>query len=51
MQSLGVLEKQSRKRHDWRLVLVSSPFGLPLRVDQPSVPLHEIYEDEEEDDD
>lgn len=30
---------------------MSSPFGLPLRVDQPSVPLHEIYEDEEEDDD
>jgi hypothetical protein len=30
---------------------MSSPFGLPLRVDQPSVPPHEIYEDEEEDDD
>ena len=51
MQCLGILEKESRKRHDWWLVLMSSPFGLPLRVDQPSVPSHEIYEDKEEDDD
>lgn len=51
LQRLEFLEKASGKRFTWRLVLMTtSPFGLPLRVDLPNVDPTE-WEDEEEDGD
>lgn len=51
LQGVGILEITSRPRHARRLVLMTtSPFGLPLRVDLPTVDPTE-WEDEEEDGD
>lgn len=51
MRGMEFLEKASRKRFERRLVLMTtSPFGLPLRVDLPTVDPTE-WEDDEEDGD
>jgi len=52
LRGLGILEKTGWARHARRLVLMStaSPFGLPLRVDLPTVDPTD-WEDDEEDGD
>lgn len=51
LRGVGILEKTGWARHARRLVLMTtSPFGLPLRVDLPTVDPTE-WEDEEEDGD
>ena len=52
LRGVGILEKTGWPRHARRLVLMStaSPFGLPLRVDLPTVDPTD-WEDEEEDGD
>jgi hypothetical protein len=48
---MGILEIAGWPGFTWRLVLMTtSPFGLPLRVDLPTVDPTE-WEDEEEDGD